>query len=371
MKIPVFLALAGSACLLCVCGGQPPAEGPPASRNVQLAITDSIGVEMGDSNYVFGSIMSIEVGPDGLLYVLDRGRARVMVYDTLGVFQRQIGSEGTGPGEMINPLSMAVMGDGRITVCAAYNGGMYTYAPDGAWQGLTAEFTNNPPLQMEGADSNAYVALKLDVDVDESGSLYMRIRIGRYEESSEPAVCYKDRTMPFDPTDFTGLMRESYLGWVYGVSRDGTVALAHRASDEYRVEVFDPDGTLLATLEGEPDQVPKTEEEIADEKAFIENLVTSMGASGVLISYEPDPMREQVGGLGFDGMGRIWVSRATADIPTFDVWSAEGELLFTAEVNSPGSDLTFWETEFGPATMYAYSMDPELYQKVYVVPLPE
>lgn len=370
MKPRAGAFVAVCSALLASCGGgggDVPGEAGP----VRLAVVDSIGVELGDSNYVFGSIMSIEAGPDGLLYVLDRGRGRVMVYDSSGAFVRQIASPGSGPGELLNPLSMAVLGDGRITVCAAFNGGMYTYGPDGTWEGLTASFTSNPPMLMEGADSDAYVALKLDIDVDDSGGLTQRVRIGRYEQGEEPAACYHDATSPFDPTDLTSLMRESYLGYVYGASADGTVAVARRASEEYRVDLFASDGAPLAVLEGVPEQVPKTEDEIADEKAFIESLLSSMGVSGVIIEYEPDPFREQVVGVGFDGSGRVWVQRGTSDTPSFDVWSRAGELLFTAEVDSPGSDLLVWEAEFGPETMYAYSMDPESYQKVYVIPLPD
>lgn len=370
MKAAAGVLVAVCPALLVSCGGNG-TDVEEEAGPVLLAVVDSIGVELGDSNYVFGSIMSIEAGPDGLLYVLDRGRGRVMVYDSSGTFVRQIASPGSGPGELLNPLSMAVLGDGRITVCAAYNGGMYTYGPDGAWEGLTASFASNPPLLMEGADSNAYVALKLDIDVDESGGLTQRVRIGRYEQGGEPVACYHDATSPFDPTDLTSLMRESYLGYVYGASADGTVAVARRASGEYRIELYASDGSPLALLEGVPEQVPKAEDEIADEKAFVESLLNSMGASGVIIEYEPDPFREQVYGVGFDGADRVWVQRGTRDVPAFDVWSRAGELLFTAEVDSPGSDLFFWEVEFGPETMYAYSMDPEAYQKIYVIPLPD
>lgn len=369
MRISFITAAAVAAVMMVSCGGQPPEE-VSSDGTIRLAISDSIGIELGDSNYVFGSLISLELGPDGLLYALDRARCCVLVYDGAGVFQRRIGSSGSGPGEMLNPLSMAVLGDGRVTVCAAFNGGMYIYDPDGTWEGLSAEFTANPPMQMEGADSNAYVALKLDVDLDESGSLQMRVRIGRYEEGTEPAICYHDMTIPFDPTDLTGLMRDSYLGWVYGASGSGLVAVAKRNSSVYSVDVFNPDGTLLTTLEGDPVQVAKSEEAVADEKAFIESLLRNMGVSGVIIEYVPDPMCEQVVGVGFDGSDRVWVQRGTTDAPTFDVWSLEGELLMTARVDAPGSDTGFWEVEYGPDALYAYSMDPVSYQKIYVIPMP-
>jgi hypothetical protein len=65
------------------------------------------------------------------------------------------------------------------------------------------------------------------------------------------------------------------------------------------------------------------------------------------------------------------VQLGTTDVPSFDVWSIEGELLFTAGVDAPGSDLGFWDVEYGRDAMYAFSMDPESYQKIYVIPLPE
>jgi hypothetical protein len=370
MKVILMSAAVVTTGFLCSCGGGQPEPGQE-SNAVQLVIADSIGIELGDTNYVFGSLMSLEAGPDGLIYALDRARGCVMVYDSTGAFVRQIGSQGNGPGEMMNPLSMAVLGDGRITVNAAYNGGMYNYLPDGTWQGLSAEFTNNPPMQMEGADSNAYVALKLDVLPDESGGISVSVRIGRYEESIEPMVEYFENSFPFDPQNLTALLRASYFGYAFTAARDGRVAIAERSSSIYSVKVYSAEGTELFTLTGEPVQVAKSEEEIAGEKAFVEGLLQSMGASGVVISYVPDPWREQITGVGFDGRGRIWVQRGIGQMPTFDVWGADGTLLFTAEVPGAGADGMSWEVEYGTDAMYAFSMDPASFQQIFVIPMPE
>jgi hypothetical protein len=372
MKGILVLSLSLALLMACSCGGGAGGtEAEPSNNTVVLTIADSIGVELGDSNYVFGSLMSLESGPDGLIYALDRARGCVMVYDATGSFVRQIGSQGNGPGEMMNPLAMAVLGDGRVRVCAAYNGGMYDYLPDGTWQGLSAEFTNNPPMQMEGADSSAYVALKLDVLPDESGGIMVTVKVGRYEGGTEPTVVYLEDTFPFDPQNLTQLMKASYFGYAYTADREGRVAIAERSSTTYSVEVYSADGTGLLTLAGEPVQVAKSEDEIASEKAFVEGLLQSMGVNGVVISYTPDPYRDQVSGLGFDGQGRIWVQRGTGEAPTFDVWGSDGSLLFTAAVPSAGPDGLAWEVEYGTDTMYAFSMDPIAFQQIYVIPLPE
>jgi hypothetical protein len=39
-------------------------------------------------------------------------------------------------------------------------------------------------------------------------------------------------------------------------------------------------------------------------------------------------------------------------------------------VEAGGSDTGFWDVEYGPDALYAYSMDPVSYQKIYVIPMP-
>lgn len=50
------------------------------------------------------------------LYVLDRGNARVLVFDRGGRFVRQLGKKGGGPGELEIPVGVAVLADGNVAV---------------------------------------------------------------------------------------------------------------------------------------------------------------------------------------------------------------------------------------------------------------
>jgi len=54
--------------------------------------------------------------PDGSIAVLDWDNLRVQIFDGEGGFVRSIGSKGKGPGQMINPLSVAVGAGGEIIV---------------------------------------------------------------------------------------------------------------------------------------------------------------------------------------------------------------------------------------------------------------
>jgi len=371
----LFAALILAGVLAASCGGGPSEAGGEGAAAVEervpVAIVDSIGVELGDSNYVFAAIAAAAFGPDGNIYVLDRGTSNVRVYSPEGDHIRTISRQGSGPGEMTSPFAMAVLGDGRITVCAPFQGGMQTFLPDGSWQGLTAEFTNNPPMGMIGADSNAYVALRLQVDfVDDA--LTTTFHVGRYVEGEEPVTVYVEDEFPFDPEDLSGLLKSTFYNQVYTADREGNVYLAPYSTEEYSVRVMDRDGNVLLEFGRDMPMVEKTPDEIADEKAWMEAWLQSMGVQGVVIDFEPETFRWQITGLGCDANGRIWVRRGTELTPVFDVFDGTtGELLFTAEVPGAGADAPFWEFVISDEGMIAWSQNPELYQKVYILQIPE
>ncbi|MCK5036119.1 MAG: 6-bladed beta-propeller, partial [Candidatus Sabulitectum sp.] len=182
---------------------------------VELSIVGTIGVELGDSNYVLGSVQQIDHDLGGNILVLDRSACCVRVYSPMGEFIRQISNEGSGPGELLNPMSMTVVGDGRIFVETPFSGGMHAFTPEGEWLGIVTPFHNNPPMNTIGADSNAYVAIRLVVAPTESGELGVTTFIGRYEETEDPVVQYWEYEFPFDPQNLTDLLKNTIMGHVF------------------------------------------------------------------------------------------------------------------------------------------------------------
>ena len=59
-----------------------------------LYSADSIGIEMGDSNYVFGSISDFDYAPDGRILILDGIQCCIFVYSQSGEFIERIGRPG-------------------------------------------------------------------------------------------------------------------------------------------------------------------------------------------------------------------------------------------------------------------------------------
>lgn len=74
------------------------------------------------------------------LYLLDRGNARVLVFDRAGRFVRQLGHKGGGPGEFEVPIGLAVLPDGGIAVLDLAHLNLTLFGADGrfrrtvAWQ---------------------------------------------------------------------------------------------------------------------------------------------------------------------------------------------------------------------------------------------
>ena len=68
---------------------------------------------------------------DGLLYVTDTGNERVQVFTLEGQFVRMFGQFGTGDGELIEPLGIAVTQDGIVLVADSHNARIARFTLEG------------------------------------------------------------------------------------------------------------------------------------------------------------------------------------------------------------------------------------------------
>jgi hypothetical protein len=84
--------------------------------SIELIIVDTIGIEMGDSNYIFGAIIDAAFMPDGRIALLDVVRNRISVFSQDGDYLFSTGNTGIGPGEFNEPSSIAILSNGDIAV---------------------------------------------------------------------------------------------------------------------------------------------------------------------------------------------------------------------------------------------------------------
>jgi len=96
----------------------------------RLAI--AYGVEAGDPREELGAVTDAISGPNGVVFVLDRPLARVLMLDANGVFLASIGRPGDGPGEFRNPVALAVLSTPSQLVVLDQTQGRISFL---GWQG--------------------------------------------------------------------------------------------------------------------------------------------------------------------------------------------------------------------------------------------
>ncbi|MDQ3548980.1 MAG: NHL repeat-containing protein, partial [Chloroflexota bacterium] len=83
---------------------------------------------------------------DGELYVTDTGNERVQVFTPEGAFVRKWGTSGSGAGNLLEPVGIAVAADGTVLVADSHNARIARFTSDGTaldpwpvedWAGLT------------------------------------------------------------------------------------------------------------------------------------------------------------------------------------------------------------------------------------------
>lgn len=334
---------------------------------MQLEITGTIGVEMGDSNYVLGAVQSIDHDRHGNILVLDRSACCVMVYSPTGEFLRKISREGRGPGELLNPIDMIVFEDGRVVVQSPLSGGLQSFSAEGEWLGLLTPIIDNAPTSLSGMDDSAFVATRLEVSPGTNNDYVVSTFIGRYEQGEEPVVKYWEYEFPWDPYGLTEFLSNTSMGHCFTGDREGNVFIAELTSDKYLVQGFRADGELFMEIEADAERVEKTPEEIEEEKIYVEAYMESIGSTGLVLDFHPEPLRNTISELEVDREQHLWVRRGTDLQPVFDVFDYNGELLFTVNVPGAGTDAQFWDFNIDEQGIIAFSTNPELYQEIYIL----
>jgi len=87
----------------------------------------------GDNDY-FEKPSDIEVdGASSLIYVVDAGSCRVLVFDGTGKFLRAVGRKGQGPGDLATPTGLGLTGDGGFAVADRDNNRIQFFGRDGTF----------------------------------------------------------------------------------------------------------------------------------------------------------------------------------------------------------------------------------------------
>jgi hypothetical protein len=374
-KVSTALVLA----LIASCGGGEPrpadggsvptgADVPLPAIDMYLVIADSIGVEMGDSNYVFGMPMLAAHAPDGEIAVFDAQKMSLLFYSPDGEFLRQVGREGSGPGEFLMPSSFAFVPGGGLVVADAMSGKLTFFDSTYTYVREVSGFFPQPPAQIRCTADGAVVGLQSVFEQDEEG-MRLGFKLARWEgEDFEETVVYHETLNPFDPTDIASAIQENMF--FFTTTDEGMVFRSPFSSSNFLIEGYQPDGTSCLMIEDDDyRRVPKSEEEIQTEIDLVNERLSIAGVPPGTIEWEPDPYRPAVFGLFMDAGEHLWARLGYYREVVFEVFDTDGNHVAYAMLDYPGDvdDLVTWQVIVDEQGILAFDTSPEDYPRIYML----
>ncbi len=332
-----------------------------------LTVSDSIGVELGDSNYVFGAIVGLDFASNGDMAILDMQKSAVSIFSPTGEFIQRVGRNGSAPGEFLLPAGMSFTPEGGLIVSDGMAHKIVYFDENYELITEAVGFIPSPPAPIVALEGYDIIGMKPDFDQTEDG-MFMGFTVARWNmDSSEPTQVFYEQMSPFDPTDLSAMTDDIVS---FAATKDGRVFTAPVSSENYMFTAFAADGAELYTYEQEDfERVPKTQSEIDLEIEIVNSRMIAQGMPPSMANWEPNPYRIGIASMFIDGYDRLWITKGTTKTATFDVYSLDGDLLFTAALDV-GERADTWTLAIGENGFACFDIDPEYYPQLYFGSLP-
>ncbi len=368
----VIIVLVGIT-LISACGQEPgdssgndvSADSTESSDLVLYAVTE-IGVELGDSNYVFGLIRDVTFTPEGNVVILDGQKLSVKLFSKEGEFLAANGRAGEAPGEFQNPQGLASLGLNGIAVTDPFSSEIEIF--DNNLNHLTtySNFAGRAPFVITGTDEG--IAGELSGFNRAEG--FVSTSVALWEQDTDSVRTYFSIENVFSPEFMLHRIMKPFAALT---SDENNIYYSTPNSEEYAVSVFPIDGSESFTLTY-PGYVPiaKSDEDLQQDIADYEYRMQAMqagGRGGRLAGTEYDPPAEYyaTASIGIDAEGTIWVQRGWESNPTFDLY-VNGETTPTETVFvDPTLNLKGYSFRITPEGIAAYNSNPEDYPKVFIL----
>ncbi len=342
------------------CGSNPGVV-QTVSRDFSLNASDSIGVELGDTSYVFGVFTHCR-DSQGDILVLDITSRSVRRFTEQGEHVLSLSLEGGGPGQFNMPRNIAPLPGGGFLVSSAADRKLCVYSSQ---MELAGEIVNSSGSIMGPMKSIALTDTTF---------------VSRFYSFSEDTVtgfiCTQSVT---DEEEFTVLKEKAVVSpdgdeWhdaasiLFAASPDGTVFAAEYSCDTWIIEHLNADGTVINVLERKYPPEPFTEEEALHaaetyRRRYVHAFNTDAG-----FEYTPPDFRYSIESLQVDGNGNLWVESGTAATSEYRIYSPEGEFLFRCSFVGPDWQMCDgWQLTIDSTGFLASPENPEMYPLVYVL----
>lgn len=353
------------------CNRHSPPELPPI--DYYLVITDSIGIESGDSNYVFVWPVDAVYTPDGDIAVLDMMKNAVLFYTPEGEFIRSVGEKGEGPGRFMTPYGMCFYSDGSFLV--ECGNGISRFNSNGEFVHRMVWPRYDPHL-IAALDDSSFIGRGTIMESNAQG-LTCTSTIGRWEEAGNPATKYFTFEFEYPLPDENGVMdlsrhRDKHI--ISCASHDGRVFYTVVSVDSFEITGFEQDGTrFFHVVDEDYRRTPKTEEEMQIEIQSREKDYNRLGTGASGLTIRPDPYKPSIIGLHIDGYNRLWIRLGYCPGIVYRVYDMNGEILFHATTDFPFDiqDYLDWAISINDNGFLAFPSNPDDYPRIYMLSLVE
>ncbi|MCK5132533.1 MAG: 6-bladed beta-propeller [Candidatus Sabulitectum sp.] len=352
--------------LLNSCSGDSSSNISESDQNITLRLIDTLGVDNGEENYVFGNIIDAVFLPDGRIALLDVLMNRVSIFSSNGEFIASFGTEGNGPGEFTEPVSIAVLSNDVLAVCDNMHRKVVFFDSEYVFIREIRGFEPLPPTSIENGVLDSFVGMQSHYFI-ESGVLNMGVRLGSWSQTVEPDVVYSAfYTVPTDNTAELYSVR-------FCTDSQGRVYTAPTSYEEYSVTCYSAEGDTLFQIAEPYNRTEKTQEEIEYEHMcyrFDTPGFDSEDKRAIASRWEPDPYRLAIENISTDYADRIWVQtgRSESNSPNFRVYDSNGNWLASVETDLPIESLNY-NFVFGRDRVLAFDTNPSDYSKIYILEL--
>ncbi len=323
-----------------------PAE--PLSPDLPVTITEEFTIgsdEMGEE-YLFAGIAGMDVDPAGNIYVLVQQDDHIRVYNPDGTYQRTFSRKGQGPGELyfVPPgQSMSFGGDGNLWVTNLGRQRLTIFTTTGDHV-RDIVFKGSSPMTVQTTADGFMGVETSQRGTDDPAVTEITFSLRQFNADGDTIDTLFDDSFTMD---FRKLVFEEIEARFPYYTQDdqGRIWQCRSRTDAYEVNVFSSTGSLERVVEKDFTPIAKTEQELADEKEMIRELIEDR-MQGQQVPFEPSPYKSATRVPYFDPRGYIWIQVQRKDAiwaNEFDLLDLEGQWLttFVLEATIEPSSLVF------------------------------
>jgi hypothetical protein len=305
-----------------------------------------IGGETDDENEFFGVITQLLTDKKGDVYLLDAQLNQVKVFSASGEFIRSIGREGEGPGEFRSGVGMFFTDDGKIAVMQVAPGRIVLLTPEGEPAGehpLPVREDGGMVILLGGSSRGGNLVIAGAVNAFSEGRFDQTRYLARLALDGKETAKYhsETRTIDFSKPVLDDTVWDTFdRRWTVGI--DGRVYACTNYTD-YRIQVWNPDGTTNRVIETQYTHQKRTPEE----KKIVEDLMGTFARQIPNATVKISDLNKDIETIFMNDDGSLWVltSDGTRNLPdgtagVFDVFDNEGRLVRRVTVQVPGNPLT-------------------------------